>query len=179
MAIVAMRHLRLIGLQSEREEILQKLQHLGCLEVIEPVLEEDDPLLQQLHAPVVPVLGKAREQFTAAEQALQTLGHYAPKQKQGLAPQPEITERQLTDPQEIEQCKNAARRLNEMRQRIQILQAHREKLTAEYHLLRASLLARDAGAETVCYPSHTKNRAFFCLMFVREIFGVWYALALG
>ena len=44
MAIVAMRHLRLIGLQSEREEILQKLQHLGCLEVIEPVLEEDDPL---------------------------------------------------------------------------------------------------------------------------------------
>ena len=136
MAIVAMRHLRLIGLQSEREEILQKLQHLGCLEVIEPALEEDDPLLQQLHAPVVPVLGKAREQFTAAEQALQTLGHYAPKQKQGLAPQPEITERQLTDPQEIEQCKNAARRLNEMRQRIQILQAHREKLTAEYHLLQ-------------------------------------------
>ena len=62
MAIVAMRHLRLIGLQSEREEILQKLQHLGCLEVIEPVLEEDDPLLQQLHVPVVPVLGKAREQ---------------------------------------------------------------------------------------------------------------------
>ena len=136
MAIVAMRHLRLIGLQSEREEILQKLQHLGCLEVIEPALEEDDPLLQQLHAPVVPVLGKAREQFTAAEQALQTLGQYAPKQKQGLAPQPEITERQLTDPQEIEQCKNAARRLNEMRQRIQILQAHREKLTAEYHLLQ-------------------------------------------
>ena len=136
MAIVAMRHLRLIGLQSEREEILQKLQHLGCLEVVEPVLEEDDPLLQQLHVPVVPVLGKAREQFTAAEQALQTLGQYAPKQKQGLAPQPEITERQLTDPQEIEQCKNTARRLNEMRQRIQILQAHREKLTAEYHLLQ-------------------------------------------
>ena len=52
-------------------------------------------------------------------------------------------------------------------------------ISAEYHLLRASLLARSAGAETVCYPSHTKNRAFFCLMFVREIFGVWYALVLG
>ena len=29
MAIVAMRHLRLIGLQAEREEMLRQLQHLG------------------------------------------------------------------------------------------------------------------------------------------------------
>ena len=52
-------------------------------------------------------------------------------------------------------------------------------ISAEYHLLRASLLAKDAGVETICYPSRTQNRAFFCLMFVREIFGVWYALVLG
>ena len=36
MAIVAMRHLRLIGLQAEREEMLRQLQHLGCLEITEP-----------------------------------------------------------------------------------------------------------------------------------------------
>ena len=52
-------------------------------------------------------------------------------------------------------------------------------ISAEYHLLRASLLAKEAGVETVCYPSRTANRAFFCLMFVREIFGVWYTLILG
>lgn len=52
-------------------------------------------------------------------------------------------------------------------------------ISAEYHLLRASLLAKDAGVDTVCFPSHTENPAFFCLMFVREIFGVWYALVLG
>ena len=52
-------------------------------------------------------------------------------------------------------------------------------ISAEYHLLRASLLAKQAGVETVCYPSRTANRAFFCLMFVREIFGVWYTLILG
>ena len=43
MAIVAMRHLRLIGLQSEREEMLRRLQHLGCLEITEPEPAADDP----------------------------------------------------------------------------------------------------------------------------------------
>ena len=52
-------------------------------------------------------------------------------------------------------------------------------ISAEYHLLRASLLAKQAGVEAVCYPSRTENRAFFCLMFVREIFGVWYTLLFG
>ena len=46
MAIVAMRHLRLIGLQSEREEMLRRLQHLGCLEITEPEPAADDPLLK-------------------------------------------------------------------------------------------------------------------------------------
>ena len=48
MAIVAMRHLRLIGLQSEREEMLRRLQHLGCLENTEPEPAADDPLLEKL-----------------------------------------------------------------------------------------------------------------------------------
>ena len=47
MAIVAMRHLRLIGLQSEREEMLRRLQHLGCLEITEPEPAADDPLLEK------------------------------------------------------------------------------------------------------------------------------------
>lgn len=51
MAIVAMRHLRLIGLQSEREEMLRRLQHLGCLEITEPEPAADDPLLEKLRVP--------------------------------------------------------------------------------------------------------------------------------
>ena len=51
MAIVAMRHLRLIGLQSEREEMLRRLQHLGCLEITEPEPAADDPLLEKLRIP--------------------------------------------------------------------------------------------------------------------------------
>ncbi len=49
-------------------------------------------------------------------------------------------------------------------------------ISAEYHLLRASLLAKKAGVEAVCFPSRTQNRLFFCTMFLREITGVWYTL---
>ena len=33
MAIVAMKHLRLVGLESEREALLKALQDMGCVEV--------------------------------------------------------------------------------------------------------------------------------------------------
>ena len=81
MAIVAMRHLRLIGLQAEREEMLRQLQHLGCLEITEPGMAQDDPLMQRLRISGSPELAKAREQYTAAEQALQTLAEHTPKEK--------------------------------------------------------------------------------------------------
>ena len=79
MAIVAMRHLRLIGLQSEREEMLRRLQHLGCLEITEPEPAADDPLLEKLRIPEAAELQRIREQYTAAEQALQTLTDHTPK----------------------------------------------------------------------------------------------------
>lgn len=52
-------------------------------------------------------------------------------------------------------------------------------ISAEYHLLRASLLTKKAGVEAVCFPSRTQNRLFFCTMFLREITGVWYTLVFG
>lgn len=52
-------------------------------------------------------------------------------------------------------------------------------VSAEYHLLRASLLAQREGVTTLCYPARTENPLFFCNMFVREICGVWYTLLSG
>ena len=115
MAIVAMRHLRLIGLQSEREEMLRRLQHLGCLEITEPGMAQDDPLMQRLRISGSPELAKAREQYTAAEQALQTLAEHTPKEKNKLVPLPEIAEKALTDETELTGGREAARRLNDCR----------------------------------------------------------------
>ena len=131
MAIVAMRHLRLIGLQAEREEMLRQLQHLGCLEITEPGMAQDDPLIQRLRISGSPELAKAREQYTAAEQALQTLAEHTPKEKNKLAPLPEIAEKALTDETELTGGREAARRLNDCRSELAALQSRSDKLAAE------------------------------------------------
>lgn len=46
----------------------------------------------------------------------------------------------------------------------------------EYHLLRASLLARDESLRTLGVPARTRNRFYFAQMLLREICGVWYTL---
>ena len=131
MAIVAMRHLRLIGLQSEREEMLRRLQHLGCLEITEPEPAADDPLLEKLRIPEAAELQRIREQYTAAEQALQTLTDHTPKEKNALEPLPFIDEQALTDESQLADGKSAAERLNRCREELASLQSRSEKLAAE------------------------------------------------
>ena len=131
MAIVTMRHLRLIGLQAEREEMLRRLQHLGCLEITEPEPASDDPLLEKLRIPEAAELQRIREQYTAAEQALQTLTDHTPKEKNALEPLPFIDEQALTDESQLADGKNAAERLNRCREELASLQSRSEKLAAE------------------------------------------------
>ena len=42
MAIVKMKHLRLVAMAEDREAMLRLLQHLGCVEVDEVSFAEDD-----------------------------------------------------------------------------------------------------------------------------------------
>lgn len=49
-------------------------------------------------------------------------------------------------------------------------------ISAEYHLCRAAIFAREVGITPLCCPARTQNRLFFCNMFLREIGGVWAAL---
>ena len=52
-------------------------------------------------------------------------------------------------------------------------------ISSEYHLLRASMLAKREGLEALGYPARTENPAYFVNMFVREICGVWVTLLFG
>lgn len=49
----------------------------------------------------------------------------------------------------------------------------------EYHLLRASLLARREQVELLGYPAASTSPAYFCNMLLREICGVWAAILIG
>ncbi len=50
-------------------------------------------------------------------------------------------------------------------------------ISSEYHLARASLLAKNEGLSMLGYPAETYDKLYFCNMFLREIFATWYTLA--
>ena len=52
-------------------------------------------------------------------------------------------------------------------------------LSSEYHLFRASLLTRDAGAKFVGIPARTSRISQMINHFMREVAGVWHYILLG
>lgn len=49
-------------------------------------------------------------------------------------------------------------------------------ISAEYHLGRASMLAKNEGVTMLGYSAESTNKFFLCNMYLREICGVWYTL---
>ena len=49
MAIVSMKRLRLIGLLEDRDSLFTRLQALGCLEITEPEMPEEEALRGIVH----------------------------------------------------------------------------------------------------------------------------------
>ena len=47
-------------------------------------------------------------------------------------------------------------------------------LSSEFHLLRASMLAKSYGIDAATVPAHTSDTQAFFTYFLREIFMVWY-----
>ena len=52
-------------------------------------------------------------------------------------------------------------------------------VSSEYHLFRASLLAREAGVDFVGIPARTSRVSQMINHFMREVAGVWHFLLLG
>ena len=43
MAIVKMKRLRMVAMTADREALLRRLQHMGCVEIVQPEADPDDP----------------------------------------------------------------------------------------------------------------------------------------
>lgn len=52
-------------------------------------------------------------------------------------------------------------------------------VSSEFHLCRATLLAKNEGLTALCVPARTTDRAFFVNMLLREILAVWATLLFG
>ena len=78
MAIVKMKRLRAIALEEQRDELLTRLLHVGCVEVTEPEDCLTDPEWTALLAKDTGAQGAVKAQITAVQSALKALDKYAP-----------------------------------------------------------------------------------------------------
>ena len=97
MAIVKMKRLRLLGMQSDRDSLFRKLQKLGCVEIDEPAIDLTDPDWAALAKPDGRDLAGAREQNNLLNNALETLKNYAPAKGGLFAKRPELSDSELFD----------------------------------------------------------------------------------
>ncbi len=97
MSIVAMKRLRLIALRNDREELLNGLQRLGCVEVDEPTAPEDDPAWNDLARPSGEALAAAKERKDLGDQALELLRQYGGVKGGGFTPRPTVKDGEFFD----------------------------------------------------------------------------------
>ena len=107
MAIVKMKRLRMVGMAGDREELLRKLQHMGCVEVIQPEADQEDPVWSALTRPDTGGLAAAHEEKAQAERALEVLKRYAPAKGGLLDPKPGVPEGDFLSEERAERARQA------------------------------------------------------------------------
>ncbi len=93
MAIVTLKRLRLLSMQENREELLQKLQRLGCVEISDTDSQEV-PQLKKANSSQLD-LGKA--QYQAGVLALEILNGYSKANTGFASPRPQVSEKDLAN----------------------------------------------------------------------------------
>ena len=136
MAIVKMKRLRLIGLTEQRDEMLARLLHVGCVEVTEPTDKMNDPEWAALVKKDVSSLSDYKAQVGAVTSAMAAVKEYA-KVKTGLfIKRPVITEEALFDQAALENALRNASEINERTHEIAQIFSQENRLNAQ----RASLV---------------------------------------
>lgn len=132
MSIVKMKRLRLFGMLSDREELLQRLQHLGCVEISESADKLSDPewaaLLTRSGSDK---LAEKKEAHTLVSSALATLNKYAPVKTGLFTSRRQVTEKQLFDEEARTAALAAATALNGEERQISSLYAEQSKLKTQ------------------------------------------------
>ena len=110
MAIVKMKQVRLIGMADDRDDMLNAIRRMACVQIDQTLLDHPAPLpegqeqpqlrqrLQEiLNRPDTAALSTAREQLINVERALELLKKYAPEKGGFLQPKPTLNEAELFD----------------------------------------------------------------------------------
>lgn len=134
MAIVKMKKLKLLAASSQREELLRELMLLGCVEVSEPSIgEEEETLLRRVDAKDLP---KLRTEYTTYGNSIALLKKYAPEKTGLLSPMPEVSVDALLDETKLPAHLELANRIIELDDRIRRLTAEESGKRTEIETLR-------------------------------------------
>jgi V/A-type H+-transporting ATPase subunit I len=114
MAIVKMKHIRLYGLRSAKDDILKRLQHLGCVEVSEPrdLLEDDElsgKISMEMSQPEV-----MRTKQAKLQRGIELLDRYAPAKSKLLSAKPAVGEDEFLDEARLSDALQAAEGLEQI-----------------------------------------------------------------
>ena len=125
MSIVKMKRLRIFGMASDCEELLRKLQHLGCVELRAPTQPSSDPGWQGFTAKSDGELANAQLRMDEFRTTLERLKRCSPTNKKGRFPsRPRITERELFDRQIVLEAEETV-------ERVAALEKKRDSICAE------------------------------------------------
>ena len=131
MAIVKMKRLRLLGMQSDRDSLFRKLQKLGCVEIDEPAIDLTDPDWAALAKPDGRDLAGAREQNNLLNNALEILKNYAPTKGGLFAKRPELSDSEFFDDEAYAAGLATARAILDGEKAVSALITEQGKLTSQ------------------------------------------------
>lgn len=101
MAIVKMKRLHILALESDRDQLFDELQRLGCVEVSEPGDKLSDPEWAALVHPDESALSKQQALLEQTSSALTALDQYAPVKTKLLSSLPQVKASALFDDQAL------------------------------------------------------------------------------
>lgn len=129
-----MKHLRLVGLESEREAMLRAMQDMGCVE-ISGVDGAEDALHEGFARPDDKALLSAQESARSCRAALAALDRCAPEKKGLFRKRASVARKEFFSEESAREAKNTADALNAMQRRLGEIESERTK----EETLRASL----------------------------------------
>lgn len=123
-----MKRLRVIGFEEERDELLQKLLHLGCVEISEPEDKLTDPEWTALLRRDGSALTDRKAEAAALSSALDALKKYAPAKKGLFIKRKQISEADFFSESVKAEALQGAERINECTREIARIYSAENKL---------------------------------------------------
>ncbi len=111
MAIVRMKKLSVLAARSQKDDLLRELMRLGCVEIREQSLAEEDAGLAAGVSRVTSDAPDWRSKKAVLADGISLLGKYAPRKSPLLAPKPEMTEKDFLDYSDIDAARDIAKEI--------------------------------------------------------------------